>query len=62
VFDHNLKVLDFASREHSQISTKPGWVEHDPEEIYQAVVACIRDVSLRNNLKSDNVKAIGITN
>jgi glycerol kinase len=31
VIDQYLKVLDIASREHKQISTKPGWVEQDPE-------------------------------
>ena len=55
VIDHNLNVLDIASREHTQISTKPGWVEHDPEEIYQAVVTCLREVSIRNNLNTENV-------
>jgi glycerol kinase len=44
VIDHNLKVLDVAQREHNQISMKPGWVEHDVEEIYQNVAACLNEV------------------
>jgi glycerol kinase len=52
VIDHNLKVLDSATREHKQISLKPGWVEHDPEEIFQNVVACLNEVCERNGLNS----------
>jgi glycerol kinase len=59
VIDQNLKVLDMASREHKQISSKPGWVEHDPEVIYNNVVECLADVQQRNNL---DIKAVGITN
>jgi glycerol kinase len=59
VIDHNLKVLDIAQREHKQISSKPGWVEHDPEQIYNNVVECLKEVHSRNNL---DVKAVGITN
>lgn len=38
VISKDLKVLDSASVEHAQISLKPGWVEHDPEEIFKNVV------------------------
>jgi glycerol kinase len=62
VFDHDLKVLDVASREHKQISAKPGWVEHDPEEIFNNVVECLNEVCQRRGLSASNVKAIGITN
>lgn len=62
VFDHDLKVVDVEAREHKQISSKPGWVEHDPEEIFGNVLACLEGVCSRNGLSSANVKAIGITN
>lgn len=62
VVDHDLKILDSASREHEQISPKPGWVEHKPEEIYGNILECLQEVCQRNNLDSSNVKAIGITN
>ena len=52
VIDHNLKVLDVAQREHKQISAKPGWVEHDVEEIYANVAACLNEVCERNGLSS----------
>ena len=62
VFDHDLKILDVANREHKQISNKPGWVEHDPEEIFANVVACINEVCDKNSLSAENVKGIGVTN
>ncbi|CDW76220.1 glycerol kinase [Stylonychia lemnae] len=62
VINHNLKVLDVEQREHQQIALHPGWNEHDPEAIYSNVVICLEEVSKRNNLSSQNVKAIGITN
>lgn len=39
-----MKVMDGESREHEQISTKPGWVEHDPNKIYTNAVECIQAV------------------
>lgn len=57
-----MKVIDSASREHAQISLRPGWVEHDPEEIFIRVLECLQEVCLRNNLTNQNVKGIGITN
>lgn len=62
VFDKDLKVVDVEAREHKQISSKPGWVEHDPEEIFGNVLECLEGVCSRNGLSSANVKAIGITN
>jgi len=62
VVDHDLNVLDSAQREHKQISPKPGWVEHDPEEIFRMVIECLKEVCERNGLTKDNVKALGITN
>jgi glycerol kinase len=62
VIDYQLKVIDSAAREHSQICSQPGWVEHDPEEIYSKVLECLTEVIERNNLSAENVKSIGITN
>ncbi len=36
VFDHGGKVVGYEQKEHEQIYPKPGWVEHDPLEIWQA--------------------------
>ena len=62
VIDHDLKVVAIAARDHEQISQKPGWVEHNPEEIYNNVVSCLEEVCNRNGLTSENIKSIGITN
>ena len=62
LIDHDLKVIDSANREHAQITAQPGWVEHDPEEIYARVLECLTEVVARNSLTANNLKAIGITN
>ena len=62
MINHNLKVVDVAARDHEQISQKPGWVEHNPEEIYKNVVECLQEVCERNKLTSDKIASIGITN
>jgi glycerol kinase len=51
-----------AQYEHDQVSARPGWVDHVPEDIYTNVKQCLIDVCKKNNLTSENVKAIGITN
>lgn len=62
VIDHDLRVVGAASREHSQISPKPGWVEHNPEEIFDNVIQCLQEVCSKHSLDASNVKAVGITN
>ena len=47
VFDHGLRVIDSEAIEHEQISSQPGWVEHDPEVIYTNVLHCLTKVSER---------------
>lgn len=62
VFDHNGRPVATAQKEFRQYYPKPGWVEHDPEEIWttqaDVALAAIRKAKLR----SVNIKAIGITN
>lgn len=41
---------------------KPGWVEHDPDEIYFSVLKAIADVLIANNIKTGDIESIGITN
>lgn len=62
MFDHDLRAIDSEAIEHEQISTQPGWVEHDSEVIYANVLHCLSKVSERQGLNAGNVKAIGITN
>ena len=42
IFDHSGSIAAVDQKEHTQIYPKPGWVEHDPQEIWQSVVNVIR--------------------
>jgi len=56
--DEQGKPLGFSYREFTQHFPKPGWVEHDPDEIWQAVVATLNDITSKIN---QPIAAIGIT-
>ena len=62
VFDRKLSVAGMAQREFPQYFPKPGWVEHDPEEIWRSVVATCRGAIRKAGLKAADIAAIGITN
>jgi len=62
VFDAGLKPLATAQQELHQIFPAPGWVEHDPEEIWQAVVATVRGAMVKAGLTAKDIAGIGITN
>ncbi|HCS72931.1 MAG TPA: glycerol kinase [Clostridiales bacterium] len=63
LFDHSGNMLGEASaQEFRQIYPKPGWVEHDPEEIWQCQLQVIRNVLKANNKTAGEIAAIGITN
>src|SRR5471030_1899130 len=51
-----------AQRELAQSYPRPGWVEHDPEEIWQAVVATSRQVVADAGLSAGDLAGIGIAN
>lgn len=50
------------NREFPQIYPKPGWVEHNPEEIWQSVLFVIEDVLRKSGISAHDIAAIGITN
>ena len=62
LYDPNGIVLGQAQQELSQIYPQPTWVEHDPEEIWQATVAVSQNAVLASGRNSTGVAAIGITN
>jgi glycerol kinase len=62
VFDRSMKVAATAQKEFTQHYPASGWVEHDPEEIWQSVVTTCRDALARAKLLAADVAAIGITN
>ncbi len=60
LFDKNQRVVHKAYREFTQYFPKPGWVEHDPEEIWRSTLGVMKQVLSRIN--SSQIAAIGITN
>jgi len=61
-FDSALQPLAAAQKELRQIYPGPGEVEHDPEEIWAAVVETVRGVMAKARVTANDVAAIGITN
>src|SRR5215467_8244998 len=62
VFDRGGNVVTSAQKEHTQIYPQPGWVEHDPEEIWQRTQEVIADAVRQGEIKPSDLAAIGITN
>lgn len=62
VMDSRGQVMARAYREFTQYFPKPGWVEHDPEEIWQVSLRVMRLALRRAGLKPPDVSGIGITN
>jgi glycerol kinase len=62
VFDKAGRVVSVAQKEHEQIFPKPGWVEHDPEEIWRRTQEVVTDAMLQRGLRPKDLAAIGITN
>lgn len=62
VFDSNGIPVATAQKEFSQIFPQPGWVEHDPEEIWSTQAGVALEAITKAGLDSGNIAAIGITN
>jgi glycerol kinase len=62
VFDRAGQIVSSAQRPHEQIYPKPGWVEHDPEEIWRRTEEVIAEAMRAGGLDSRDLAAIGITN
>src|SRR5262245_26553672 len=62
VLDRRGTVVARAYSEFTQYYPKPGWVEHDPEEIWRVTLKVLRQAVRRARLKAKDVAAIGITN
>jgi glycerol kinase len=62
VFDRAGQVVAQASQELPQIYPKPGWVEHDPMEIWRGQLATARAVLAKAKLMAEDISAVGITN
>ena len=62
VFDKGGDIVSIAQKEHRQIYPKPGWVEHDPAEIWTRCVEVIRGALGKAGIKASDLAAVGITN
>jgi glycerol kinase len=62
IFNHSGEVLGVKQKEHEQLYPKPGWVEHDPLEIWSSTQFVVQGVLNENNLTTGDLAAIGITN
>jgi glycerol kinase len=62
VFDHSGRIVSAAQKEHEQIFPKPGWVEHDPDEIWRRTQEVIAEAMQAQGLRPKDLAAIGITN
>jgi len=62
IFNHSGTIVSTASKEFKQIYPKPGWVEHDPLEIWSSQIEVAKTALDKAGLKAVDIAAIGITN
>lgn len=62
IIDHDGNVVASAQKEFPQYFPRPGWVEHNPDLIWNAVQTTIATVFINSNLRPDQIAGIGITN
>ena len=62
IFDHAGQVIGIDQKEHEQIFPKPGWVEHDPMEVWAAVQTVIAGALAKVHVDAKDLAAVGVTN
>jgi glycerol kinase len=62
IFNSEGRVLSVGQKEHRHIFPRPGWVEHDPEEIWRNVVHVVQEALSSAQLQPGDLAALGITN
>lgn len=62
IFDKKGQQVGTSQKEIQQYFPNPGWVEHDPSEIWQSIQSVIADVLIETSIKPEQFAAIGITN
>ncbi len=62
VFDAKGRIVAMAQRELRQIYPQPGWVEHDPKDIWATQLATAKEALAKAGLRADQIASIGITN
>jgi glycerol kinase len=61
-FDKKGQIVSSAQKEHEQIYPQPGWVEHNPEEIWKNTLEVIAKARIKKEIKIQDILACGITN
>ncbi|HAD07721.1 MAG TPA: glycerol kinase [Anaerolineaceae bacterium] len=62
IFNHSGQVVGVDQKEHEQIYPKPGWVEHDPLEIWKRTQEVIEGALRKSNVDPKDIAAVGVTN
>ena len=62
LFDHSGKICSLAQKEFTQYFPKPGWVEHDAEEIWDTTLEVSRAAMQKLGITARDIDSIGITN
>lgn len=62
LFNQQGLIVNIAQREFTQIFPNPGWVEHNPDEIWGSVLAVVAEVLAESGVKASDIAGIGITN
>jgi glycerol kinase len=62
IFDHAGRVVAVAQKEHEQIYPRPGWVEHDPNEIWARSREVLDEAVSEAGASKEDIAALGITN
>lgn len=62
IFDKKGNIVSVGQKEHEQIYPKPGWVEHNPDEISKNTLEVIAKARINKNIKVEDIAACGITN
>ena len=62
LFDHTGQIKSIAQKEFTQIFPQPGWVEHDPLEIWSSQASVAAEARFKIGVSPSEIAAIGITN
>ena len=62
LFDKAQNIIAMSQREYTQIYPKPGWVEHNPMEIYSSQYSVLNEVLAHSGIDAQEIAGIGITN
>ncbi|ANU27641.1 glycerol kinase GlpK [Planococcus versutus] len=62
LFNHKGEIVETGQQEFEQFFPKPGWVEHDANEIWTSVLSCIAEVLRKSDISPSQIAGIGITN